>query len=169
MNRPREAIEELRKATDLGPTNAQFLQSMGMAYFSLGDMANAGTALSQALILSPRDVLSLFYLGRVYQHEEKWELALRNFEEVRTADPDMDQLYYNLAMVQSKLGNLAEAHFLYGIHSKKDGNFKNARYHLNKALELYRGNRSKTDEIEKQLEEVKEKEKEKEKDKRFRG
>jgi predicted Zn-dependent protease len=169
MDRPREAIEEFRKAVDLNPDNASIYQSMGMAYFSLGDMAHAKMALSQAIILSPEDIMSLFYLGRVYQQEGKWELALRNFEEVRSVYPDMEQLYYNLAMVQSKLGNLAEAHFLYGIHSEKDRNFRNARYHFDKALELYRGNPSKIDEIEKHLKDVKEKEKEEEKERRYRG
>jgi predicted Zn-dependent protease len=169
MDRPREAIEEFKKAAELNPGNASIYQSMGMAYFSLGDMAQAKTALSQALIISPEDIMSLFYLGRVYQQEGNWEMALRNFEEVRAVYPEMEQLYYNLAMVQSKLGNLAEAHFLYGIHSEKDRNFKNARYHFDKALELYRGNPGKTDEIEKHLKEVKEKEKERERERRFPG
>ena len=60
-----------------------------------------------------------------------------------------------MAKVNNKLGREAEAHLLYGIHSKGEGNIPNANYHFRKALELYGGNPAKIAEIEGYLKDMK--------------
>ena len=157
MNRYGEAIAALKKAAELNPNNATFYQTMGVSYFYMGDMKNAQAALSQSIIVLPNDAVSRYFLGQTYEQEGQWELALQNFNKARVLNPDLEELYYHMAKVNNQLGRVGEAHLLYGVHSKEEGNIKNAQFHFRKALELYQGNPAKIAEIEGYLKDLKEK------------
>ncbi len=160
-----EAIRYFNRALELNPSNSNFYRSLGTTYFVSGDLGKAKTSLSQALIYDPDNGIARFYLGRVYGQEGQWKLALDNFEKARVALPQQPDVLYYLALANSKLDRIGEAHLLYGLYSQKEKNVANARFHFRKALDIFRGNAVKTAEVEKYLKELDESKKDKDKDK----
>jgi hypothetical protein len=68
--------------------------------------------------------------------------------------PDYLPGTYYLGETYGRLGNLGEAHYHLGIYFKEKGRFKNARFHLNRALNLLAGDAEKKLTIEKALREL---------------
>ena len=70
-----EALEMIQRAVRAEPTNASFLDSLGWAYFKLGQLDEAERYLSDAARRNPASVAIQEHLGDLYQRRGKTEQA----------------------------------------------------------------------------------------------
>jgi Tfp pilus assembly protein PilF len=96
----------IRKAVQLEPTNYAYLDSLGWAYFRLGQYTQAEDNLQRAISRGASDPTVHDHLGDVYEKTGRlklaatqWELSLNEF--ARTAQADMDA--GDVGKVQKKL------------------------------------------------------------------
>jgi tetratricopeptide (TPR) repeat protein len=82
------------------------------------------------------------------------EGALESFKTLVNTEPDYLPGTYYLGETYGKLGNLGYAHYHLGVYYKEKGRFKNARFHLNRALDLLANDTDKRPKIEKALREL---------------
>ncbi len=70
-----EALDLIKKAVALNPTNPSYLDSLGWAYFKLGQLDEAEKYLKNALRIDDSSSTINEHLGDVYQKQGKLELA----------------------------------------------------------------------------------------------
>lgn len=75
-----EALELIKKAVDIDPTNPSYLDSLGWAFFKLGKYDEAEKNLKEAARTDPMSSTILEHLGDLYLKQGKAELAKVNFE-----------------------------------------------------------------------------------------
>lgn len=136
LNQKTAAAENLKKAVQLRPLDADMLRDLGKTYFHMGDYNRALNALKGGLAFRPSDPEGWFLLGRAQTETGDLEGALASFETLIKISPDYLSGIYYLGETYGKLNNLQEAHYYLGIYYKKKGQMKNARFHLNRALSL---------------------------------
>jgi len=103
-----EALKLIRKAVDLEPGNGAFLDSLGWAYFKLGDYELAEQNLRQAVERDQTDPTVHDHMGDLYektgrirQATVQWELSLAEYAKSSAADVEPG----DVAKVQRKLEN----------------------------------------------------------------
>ncbi len=74
-----EALELIKRAVDIDPTNPSYLDSLGWAYFKLGKYDEAEKYLKEAALRDPASSTILEHLGDVHMKQGKTELAKVNF------------------------------------------------------------------------------------------
>ncbi len=79
----KEALELIRLAVDIDPTNPSFLDSLGWAYFKLGDLAEAEKHLRSALRYDPGSATINEHLGDVLLKAGRDDDAKRSWEKAR--------------------------------------------------------------------------------------
>ncbi len=91
-----EAYEMIKKAVDLDPGNAAYLDSLGWVYFRMGKLTEAELALKQALQRFSKDPTIHDHLGDVYFEQgnlkdavTQWDIALKEWR--RNAPSDRDE------------------------------------------------------------------------------
>jgi len=132
----KEAVEYLKKAVQLRPLDADILRDLGKAYFDMGDYLAALKTLKGALAFNSNDPEGQFYLGRAQMMTNDLQGALETFQVLAKKYPDYPPGMYYLGETYGKLGNLPEAHYHLGMYYRYNGPAKNARFHLERALEL---------------------------------
>lgn len=78
--RLQEALELIRRAVTIDPTNGAYLDSLGWVYFQLGQLEEAERYLQQALVHQPRDATIHEHLGDLYLRWGKREKAQHAYE-----------------------------------------------------------------------------------------
>jgi predicted Zn-dependent protease len=151
-----EALENLKRALQLRPLDSDIVRDLGKTYFHMGDYASALKALKGALAFSPKDPEGWFLLGRAQMEMGDLQGALNSFNTLLNTVPDYLPGIYYLGETYGKLGNLGEAHYHLGIYYKERGQFKNAMFHLNRALNLLAKDSERKLTIEKALKELSE-------------
>jgi predicted Zn-dependent protease len=149
-----EATENLKKALQLRPLDSDILRDLGKTYFHMGDYGRALSTLKGALAFSPKDPEGWFLLGRAQTETGDLQAALDSFKTLENTAPDYLPGIYHLGETYGKLGNLGEAHYYLGIYYIKKGRFKNAKFHLNRALNLLAADPERRLTIEKALKEI---------------
>jgi predicted Zn-dependent protease len=132
-----EAVENLRKAVRLLPLDADILRDLGKIYFHMGDYSSALKTLRGALAFNSQDPEGLFLLGRAQMNTGDLQGALETFKMLLKETPDYLPGTYYLGETYGKLGNLSEAHYHLGMYYKEKGPFKNAWFHLKRALKMF--------------------------------
>ena len=101
-----EALKLIRKAVDLEPINGAYLDSLGWAYFKLGQYELAEDNLRQAVERDQTDPTVHDHLGDLYEKTGRirlaaaqWELSLAEYAESPAADIEPG----DVAKVQHKL------------------------------------------------------------------
>jgi tetratricopeptide (TPR) repeat protein len=101
-----EALEMIRKAVDLEPTNSAFLDSLGWAYFRLNRLDEAEENLRKSLEYGSHDAAVYDHLGDVCSSRNKlkdaikqWERSLKEWQTTAPGDTEPDEV----AKVQKKL------------------------------------------------------------------
>jgi len=149
-----EAVESLRKALQWRPLDSDIIRDLGKIYFHMGDYASALKTLRGALAFRPKDPEGWFLLGRAQTEIGDLNGALDSFQTlVNTAPHYLLGIYY-LGETYGKLGNLGEAHYYLGGYHLEKGQFSNAKFHLNEALQLLPKDSTKRLTVEKALKEV---------------
>jgi tetratricopeptide (TPR) repeat protein len=91
-----EAIGMIKKALVLEPQNAAYLDSLGWAYFRLGDYDQAEENLRKAIDKNPNDATMQDHLGELYAKTGRLKLAAAHWERAldewsKSAPGDVDQ------------------------------------------------------------------------------
>jgi Tfp pilus assembly protein PilF len=101
-----EALAMIQKAVRLEPTNYAYLDSLGWAYYRLGQYTQAEDNLRRAISRGANDPTVHDHLGDVYEKTGRlklaaaqWELSLNQFAHTVQADMDAG----DVAKVQKKL------------------------------------------------------------------
>ena len=101
-----EAIKLIRKAVDIDPMNGAYLDSLGWAYFKLGQYEEAEENLRQAVERDQSDPAVHDHLGELYEKTGRirlaaaqWELSLAEYAKSAPADIEAG----DVAKVQRKL------------------------------------------------------------------
>jgi tetratricopeptide (TPR) repeat protein len=104
--RLQEALGYIKKAVELDPQNGAYLDSLGWAYFKLGDNDLAEEYLRKATLRQPNDPTVQDHLAEVYAKQGKlkqavalWERAISEWS--RTVPADVDPA--DLSRVQKRL------------------------------------------------------------------
>jgi len=103
-----EALKLIRKAVELEPINGAFLDSLGWAYFKLGQYELAEDNLRQAVQRDQTDPTVHDHLGDLYEKTGRirlaaaqWELSLSEYAKSAAGDVEPG----DVAKVQHKLEN----------------------------------------------------------------
>ncbi len=101
-----EALGYIKRAVQLEPQNGAYLDSLGWAYFKMGNYDMAEDYLQKAVSSSHNDPTVLDHLGDVYQKTDRlklaaaqWERALHEWSKTISAEVDSN----DVAKVQKKL------------------------------------------------------------------
>ena len=104
--RLQDALKMIRKAVDLEPWNGAYLDSLGWAYFKLGEYELAEDNLRQAVERDQTDPTVHMHLGDLYEKTGRirlaaaqWQLAIDGFAKSSPADVEQS----DVAKVQKKL------------------------------------------------------------------
>ena len=90
-----EALKMIQQAVTAEPNNGAYLDSLGWAYFRLGQYALAETNLQKAIEKTPSDASIHDHLGQVYEKTGRLKLAVSQWERsmteyARTVPADVD-------------------------------------------------------------------------------
>jgi type IV pilus assembly protein PilF len=119
------AMQELTKASELDPGNAEIDMVLGLVYQARGDMAKAEEYLRRAIDKKPDYAEARNNLGIVLAGRKAWNEAIREFEAAAA-----DVMY---TTPERAYFNLGEAHRLKGDPANAEGAYRRAL----RANELY--------------------------------
>lgn len=85
-----EALEMIKKAVEIDPTNPSYLDSLGWVYFQLGNFAEAEKNLKDALRIDDSSATIHEHLGDVYQKQGKTDLAKTTWQKALTLTSNAD-------------------------------------------------------------------------------
>jgi Tfp pilus assembly protein PilF len=112
-----EALAMIQKAVQLDPQNGAYLDSLGWAYFKLGQYGPAEQNLHQAIDRTPTDASIHDHLGEVYEKTGRLKLAVSQWERSMTeyahslpadADPaDVAKVKHKLDDARVKLARVS--------------------------------------------------------------
>ncbi|MBY0375549.1 MAG: tetratricopeptide repeat protein, partial [Bryobacteraceae bacterium] len=98
--RESEAIRELERAQQLAPGSAEATRELARVYTQLGRMNEAEAAYRKAIAARPTDWYGFLLLGlHYYQNLERYDDAIKAFEQARQLTPDNELIYRNLGVV----------------------------------------------------------------------
>ena len=129
-----EAVVFLKKALARDVLDPDILVGLGKVYFQDGRYPDALNTLEGALstALDPNPE-GLFYLGRTQMAMGQYEKAAYSFESLIDAYQDYRQAYYFLGETYGKLDRMPDAHFYLGLFYYAKGEYRTARFHLQRA------------------------------------
>lgn len=95
---PNYAIEKLKKAAELAPTNADVFVNLGVNYLKLGpdQGGNAYEAYTNALKADPNNALAKFRLGKIFQSQGNTEKFLEYYNSAVSGDAAFTPAYLEL-------------------------------------------------------------------------
>ncbi len=101
-----EALTLIKKALDLDPQNGAYLDSLGWAYFKLGNYDQAEESLRRAADKTPNDATVQDHLGELYARTNRFKQAATHWERAldewnKSVPADVDQ--QDVARVTKKL------------------------------------------------------------------
>jgi beta-barrel assembly-enhancing protease len=129
------AEKYLKAALEKRAFDPYILKDLGRLYFLDGNYQQAFTILDGAASINSNDPDILFYLGRTQVELGHLTDAVETFEKLASKQQNYPRLYYALGETYWKLGKQGDAHYCLGLHYKNNNDFKNAVFHLEKALE----------------------------------
>ncbi|MBL8181381.1 MAG: tetratricopeptide repeat protein [Blastocatellia bacterium] len=105
-----QAIDDLNKALQLAPKNAQHWKALGEAYLQNGNRKNALEATQRALLINPKDGDSYYQVARIQALEGNTTAQLAAAEEaVKRGTQFIGDTYYLIGDAQTRLRNDAAA------------------------------------------------------------
>jgi predicted Zn-dependent protease len=149
----KNAIGHLKTALEKKAFDPYMLKDLGRIYFLDGQYPESLSILESAASVSSNDPEVFFYLGRTQMELGRLHEAVVTFEELIAKKYNYSKAFYSLGKTYGKLGRLDEAHYCLGIFYKEKNDFKNAAFHLKRALENMR-DPDKREKIEKMLKEI---------------
>ena len=102
-------LEDLRKAVELAPDDANMLASLGMGLQMAKQTDEAGLKLRAAVEKDPSNPRALRLLGQVAREQFEVQESVKWLLEATKADPNDAEAWFQLAVSQNQLGDDAEA------------------------------------------------------------
>jgi tetratricopeptide (TPR) repeat protein len=99
-----EALALVRRAVEIEPSNGAYVDSLGWAYYRLGELVPARESLERAARLTPGNPTVHEHLGDVYQALGERDLARSSYERALALEDDE-----NAEQVQTKLDKLQDS------------------------------------------------------------
>jgi tetratricopeptide (TPR) repeat protein len=152
------SVMYFKKALEKKAFDPDILRDLGKTYFLEGRYQEAQKTLEGAISLAPDDAEALFFSGRVKAETGKLAEAEQIFKTITEKYPYYIPALYLLGETSGKTGNLADAHYYLGSYYTIKEDFKNARFHLGKAI-LETDDQSRKSKVEEMLKEIKKREK----------
>lgn len=152
-----EAVNHFKKALEKKAFDPDMLRDLGRTYFQDGRYGEAKKTLEGAFSLAPDDPETLFFLGRIGMETGNLKEAEELFLSITEKHPHYSQALYFLGETCGKIGNMTNAHYYLGLFYSGKEDMKNARFHLEKALQET-GNQGRRIKIEEMLKVIKKKE-----------
>jgi predicted Zn-dependent protease len=129
-----DAAATFKKAILLRPDLSVLLVELGETYFEMGQMDRAASVLQSALSLDPNQATTCGAFGRVLLEQGKLEEARSQLTTAAKLNDRLPSIHYYLGLADGKLNDLGEAHYQFGIHSQRQGDWKSAMFHYQEAL-----------------------------------
>ncbi|MEJ2671897.1 MAG: M48 family metalloprotease [Deltaproteobacteria bacterium] len=129
-----EALAAYHRALQLAPDNPLIKRDLAIFYFNHNKFAEALQKFNELSLRYPRDSVSLYYLGRIYQEQKKIDRALPLFEKVHKLNPTFSDVYYNLGTLYGQKGQLGLAHYYLAFYSLYVKALPTAMFHFQKAV-----------------------------------
>jgi len=152
-----DAVNHFKKALEKKAFDSDILRDLGKTYFQDGRYSEAQKTLEGAISLAPDDPEILFYLGRINMETGNLKKAAELLLTITEKHFYYKQALYFLGETCGKMGNMADAHYYLGLYYSGKEDIKNARFHLEKALQET-GDQARKIEIEEMLKETRKKE-----------
>ncbi len=128
------AITHLRQALARAPLAPYLLKDLGRFYFEDGRYGDALNVL-QSLNAGESPPEAMFYLGRTLLETGREPEALRILDTLVARHPAYREARYFLGEALGRTGRLPEAHYHLGLYHWATRDIKNARFHLERALD----------------------------------
>ena len=128
------AAQSFKQAVALRPDLSPLLVELGLTYFEMGQVDKAASVLQSALSLDPNQSTAHLALGRAFLEEERLQEARDELIAAARLNDRLPSLHYYLGLAYGKLNELGEAHYQFGIHSQREGDWKSATFHYQEAL-----------------------------------
>jgi len=113
LGRPRDALLELQRATELAPNDAEAFYYLGRLHFTADNAVAALGAFHRAIELDPSSVRAYNHLGQSYEalnRPEDAERVYRKAIEIDQGQPKKSEWpYYNLGLLYLNRGHANEA------------------------------------------------------------
>ncbi len=109
LDRPAEAIPELRQELALSPGNANVESSLGFALLQTSQKTEAMQALESAVQADPNHSQAQYQLGKLLLDNGDAAAAVTHLEIAERVDPSPDYVHYQLGTAYRKLGRTADA------------------------------------------------------------
>jgi predicted Zn-dependent protease len=129
-----QAAQSFKQAVALRPDLSPLLVELGVTYFEMGQVDKAASALQSALSLDPNQPTAHLALGRALLEEGKLREAREELIGAARLNDRLPSLHYYLGLVYGKSDELGEAHYQFGIHNQREGDWKGAMFHYQEAL-----------------------------------
>jgi predicted Zn-dependent protease len=129
-----EAVQSLKQAVALRPDLSPLLVELGLTYFEMGEVDKAASVLQSALSLDPNQAPARLTLGRALLEQGKLEEARAELVAAARLNDRLPSLHYYLGLAYGKSNELGEAHYHFGIHNQREGDWKSAMFHYQEAL-----------------------------------
>ncbi len=155
MGRVKESIEDLKRAHVLKPADPYVLRELGDAFIRVGRVDEGVTALERSRSLSENDAETLYYLGQGYQAQKRFDLAIGSYLKARELSNALPELDRSLGSAYKERGEIARSHLYYGFYFKNRGLVKYARFHFEKARDLWDQDSKEREEVLRELEQLK--------------
>lgn len=110
LNRMTEARERYQEALACAPNDSLYLRESGRFYFQTGDFDRAGELLQKAVVVNPRDAMSLFYYARLLGERKQFAQALDYMERVKQRLPEDPEVRQHLGRLYGNSGNAFQGH-----------------------------------------------------------
>jgi tetratricopeptide (TPR) repeat protein len=104
-----EAIQQLRRSTDLIPEASHAHNAIGLAYWQQGLLTDAIPPLQQAILLTPQWTYPRNILALVQMELRQYDAARQSFEAALQVNPEDSSLNHGLAQLDLQLGRVADA------------------------------------------------------------
>jgi predicted Zn-dependent protease len=133
VGKRKEAVEFLRKALQQEALDPVILSDLGRIYFLDGHYEEALNTLEGAVSLPLVNPEAYFFLGRTRMEMGQLQAAADAFEMLLKTHPNHTATYQFLGEIYGKLEQMPDAHYYLGLFHFRKGDFRVARYHLDRA------------------------------------
>ena len=104
-----EAIETYLRVVELAPDWIEAHINLGVAYYQLGQLSDAGAAFRRAVQLDPMSGISHYNLGCTLEELGEFEEAIEHLQRAARAMPAHADVHFNLALAHEKRGERRQA------------------------------------------------------------
>jgi tetratricopeptide (TPR) repeat protein len=104
-----EAVETYLRVAELAPDWIEAHINLGVAYYQLGQLSDAGAAFRRAVHLDPMSGISHYNLGCTLEELGEFEEAIEHLQRAARAMPAHADVHFNLALAHEKCGERRQA------------------------------------------------------------